>query len=182
MSFFNVPSSEAKVLFITEIQGQLSDGQWENAKPYDHWEFWCSIKPEEIEVTENKHGLDILMHKGKFCKRTTYGLTRKDFLDGISERMINAVKQYHALSSTMSDSEFFSLRVPESLEDFDWFVNKAEEANKPDDYFARTVNKWVENGITRDFLVRVLENDNYNLKALKKDLSALASAMKQRQF
>lgn len=181
MSFFNVPTIEGKILFITEIQGQLSDGMWENAKPYDHWEFWGVIKPEEIEVSE-KVGVESTYHNGKFCKRTTYGLNRNDFLDGISERMINAVKQYHALSSTMSDKDFFSLRVPESLEDFDWFVDKAEEANKPDDFYVRTVNKWVEKGITRDFLVRVLESDPYDIKALKKDLRALAHAMKQKQF
>lgn len=32
---------EAAALFENGIKGQLSDGKWENARPSNHWEFWC---------------------------------------------------------------------------------------------------------------------------------------------
>lgn len=37
---FTVATLSQKNLFDCEIAGQLSDGAWENAKPYDHWEPW----------------------------------------------------------------------------------------------------------------------------------------------
>ena len=37
-------NNEAACLFATEITGQLSDGRWENTRPYDHWKFWCNAE------------------------------------------------------------------------------------------------------------------------------------------
>lgn len=28
-------------LFVMEISGQISDGKWENSRPYDHWKWVC---------------------------------------------------------------------------------------------------------------------------------------------
>lgn len=40
------PTLSAATLFEHEITGQLSDGAWENAAPYDHWKFWCRLNVE----------------------------------------------------------------------------------------------------------------------------------------
>ena len=37
-------NNAAAHLFKSEITGQLSDGAWENARPFDHWKFWCNAE------------------------------------------------------------------------------------------------------------------------------------------
>ena len=29
------------ILYMCELCGQISDGHWENSKPYDHWKIPC---------------------------------------------------------------------------------------------------------------------------------------------
>lgn len=40
------PNRGLKAIFDLEIVGQLSDGAWENSKPYNHWKFWSDIHTE----------------------------------------------------------------------------------------------------------------------------------------
>lgn len=61
---------DQKVLFDCELSGQLSDGQWENTEPYDHWEAWCNA--ETIVATDIGRDFDV--------KKQGYGFTRKEFL------------------------------------------------------------------------------------------------------
>lgn len=65
---------DQKVLFDCELSGQLSDGQWENAMPQDHWEAWC--KAETVVAEDPDYvGRDFDI------KKDSYGFTRKGFLD-----------------------------------------------------------------------------------------------------
>ena len=38
MNFVNMASLS---MFLMEFSGQISDGMWENSRPYDHWEWVC---------------------------------------------------------------------------------------------------------------------------------------------
>lgn len=67
-------------LFTNEITGQLSDGNWENAKPLDHWQYWCHAQV----VVDGQVG-----HVGT-PKRTSYGLNvLKRY---IKDDMLSAIK------------------------------------------------------------------------------------------
>ena len=70
-----------KALFLCELQGQLSDGMWENASPRNHWVDWCELKDANVEVGET-------LGRNFFPRRSTYGLTSKQMLDVIGDRMI----------------------------------------------------------------------------------------------
>lgn len=63
---------DQKVIWECELLGQLSDGQWENAMPYDHWEPWSNA---EVTVDPDDVGRDFDV------KKDGYGFTRKDFVD-----------------------------------------------------------------------------------------------------
>lgn len=65
-------NQDQKVIWECELTGQLSDGQWENAQPYDHWEAWCYA---DVAVDPTNVGRDF------YAKRTGYGFTRTAFLD-----------------------------------------------------------------------------------------------------
>ena len=45
-----LPTASAAALFEHELVGQFSDGMWENARPYDHWKFWCNLKVMETAI------------------------------------------------------------------------------------------------------------------------------------
>jgi len=70
------------VLFNTELQGQISDGKWENI-PGDHWVIWCHVNPV---VNPSNVG------KTFWAKKDNYCLNAKDLLDVVGERMMVAVR------------------------------------------------------------------------------------------
>lgn len=76
-----------KALFELEIQGQLSDGHWENARPYDHWKPWCKA---EVLVGE-KPGRDF------YAKKDNYALTSKELLSVVAKRMLGYARLTVAL-------------------------------------------------------------------------------------
>jgi len=52
MNKIHFPNNASACLFASEIIGQLSDGYFENTRPYDHWEFWAHA---EIVVDGNAY-------------------------------------------------------------------------------------------------------------------------------
>jgi hypothetical protein len=47
-------------LWTHELTGQISDGMWENAAPWEHYKFWCHLKVE------------LLPARGAPCVETAY--------------------------------------------------------------------------------------------------------------
>lgn len=74
---------EQKVLWDFELSGQISDGRWENSRPYDHWEVWCRA---EVVVDPYNVGRDF------YAKRDGYCFTERELLEIVGERMLNAVR------------------------------------------------------------------------------------------
>jgi hypothetical protein len=73
------------VLYECEFKGQFSDGNWENAEPYDAWKQPCDAvasvaKPGEALGTHN------------FYPRILYGFSSPNLLDCCGDRMIFWVK------------------------------------------------------------------------------------------
>jgi hypothetical protein len=73
-----------KVLWDQELSGQISDGRWENSKPYDHWEYWH--RDVTVVVDPENVGRDF------WVKRDGYCFTEKELLETIGERMLEAVQ------------------------------------------------------------------------------------------
>jgi hypothetical protein len=71
-----------KILWESEIVGQLSDGHWENSRPHDHWKAWSNAK---VEIGE-KVGRDFSV------KREQYALRSKFLLDIVGKRMLTQVR------------------------------------------------------------------------------------------
>ena len=44
MNILTFATERQAFIFTNEIQGQLSDGIWENASPHYHWNVWCNAK------------------------------------------------------------------------------------------------------------------------------------------
>jgi hypothetical protein len=79
-----VRNEAQKVLWDTEIAGQISDGHWENAKPQDAWIAWSDA---EVVVDPHNVGRDFEVLK------EGYLLTDPDLLSVVGDRMVIAVRE-----------------------------------------------------------------------------------------
>lgn len=69
----------AQAIHMTEIDGQLSDGNWENARPENHWRPWC----DAIVVVDPEN-----VGRNFYARKTSYRLNDKDLLDVVGPRML----------------------------------------------------------------------------------------------
>lgn len=72
------------LLFNEELSGQISDGHWENATPYDHYERPCRA---EVTWHENPDRQGI-----NFTRKRKYNFASASLLDAVGERMLDIVK------------------------------------------------------------------------------------------
>lgn len=75
-----------KILFVTELVGQISDGMWENSRPRDHYKNPCSA---HVIVDPITPGLS-------FFPARRYDFASAQLLEIVGARMLNAVKLYTA--------------------------------------------------------------------------------------
>lgn len=72
-----------KVLWDQELAGQISDGRWENSRPFEHWIPWCDAT---TVVDPDNVGRDFHVVREGYC------FTEKDLLEVIGERMEEYVR------------------------------------------------------------------------------------------
>lgn len=84
MKTITVRNIAQKVLFECELQGQISDGHWENATPHSHWQDISSA----IAIVDPENAGKI---EGFYLKRK-YNFANADLLSVVGDRMILAVK------------------------------------------------------------------------------------------
>ena len=77
-----VRNIEQQALFL-ELDGQLSDGFWENAKPYDHYKPWCEAK---VVVDPTNVGRNF------WAQKKNYNFSAKALLDVVGLRMLATVR------------------------------------------------------------------------------------------
>jgi hypothetical protein len=81
-----VRNEAQRVLFEEELKGQISDGMWENTRPFDHWKAWSDAK---VSVAEPGH--EHLIGRNFFAMKDNYNFASKALLDVVGDRMIEAV-------------------------------------------------------------------------------------------
>jgi hypothetical protein len=83
MNILAVANEAQRILFDDELSGQISDGAWENASPFDHWKPWCDavviVDPENAGRTF-------------YARKDNYDFARRDLLDVVGERMVESVR------------------------------------------------------------------------------------------
>ena len=75
-----VRTQAQKWLLVNELQGQISDGHWENSSPQDHWQPWsnANVIVDPKNVGRNFH-----------ARKDNYQLNAKDLLEVVGDRMIS---------------------------------------------------------------------------------------------
>ncbi len=75
-------TSTQYALWQREIRGQLSDGMWENSRPFEHWRPWCNLVPV---ITD---GLTYVKFGSRYPTKVKYALLRLCSIPEIEQRMI----------------------------------------------------------------------------------------------
>lgn len=87
-----------KSLFEIELQGQISDGMWENATPHDHYKPWCNAT---VIVDPTNVG------RGFGARRDYYGFSSPRLLEVVGGRMLAyarlTLKFGGSVAQTLSD-------------------------------------------------------------------------------
>ena len=151
-------SSIHKLLFVNELCGQISDGMWENTRPFNHWEDWSDC---EVVVGDNV-GRDF------HAVKDNYNLNSKLLLECVGDRMIGMVKIHLSLPFA---SDYACKYIGK------YGVDEIIEYAKENDYWSKVLNKCLESASIEQF--REAEKyDLYDMKDLKKDLAEMKKVMK----
>lgn len=167
-----VKNMEQKIIFLTEMRGQISDGRWENARPYNHYKFWCNIKADDVIVDKNKQGF-IKENGDDQVLKNNYVFASKSLLDIVGDRIILKVNVYKKLGNSVLPVLFNGLlNGVEGPDDYLRYKNINES------YFKNKIEALTNAGITAEVIQDVIDNPEYRLRDLIKDCKELSVSFK----
>lgn len=166
--FFTSPSAAA--LFALEFSGQISDGQWENARPYNHWEWITDVK---YNIDKNHiPGYSGPFHKKKYNIKPWLNLYKKKNYEW-------AIRVYYIAKFASILSEEDLNKVLNSEHNMDCIIEMLPEDKSKITYeeFIRQEydeKKWRNMGygraiLTKDYFDKYYES-NYTMEDFKRDL------------
>lgn len=162
-NILTVRTAAQQALFICELQGQLSDGFWENTRPHGHWIPWCRAEV----VVGDAAGRNFPANKDN------YNFNSSELLGYIGVRMLT----YARLGYAGYDPQLIR-NVLRYLFD----ENTGAYTGKAPTYEGEYYDK-VRAQIKKLDLVAVKaagEDDSYTMKNMRKDLAELKKIVRQR--
>lgn len=161
------------ILFECELKGQISDGHWENSRPYDHYKIMCDAK-----ITHAFHGeTDGAVIGKNFRPMRKYNFNDRFLIDCVGQRMIGYVKFFTAFPE-------ISLGMHH---DVDYEGPSAQEITKTAMRGLNEVSGWCHDRAKRimdalhvknvDELTEAMQKVDrveYTMKMLRKDLKAMS--------
>lgn len=162
------------ILLECELKGQISDGKWENARPYEHWRPPCRA---EVTVAEPGEKVGI-----NFTSKP-YNFVDKELLEIVGDRMINAVKFHTAYPNISTNNHWdFSFNGPTAQK---LTIDVIGWLKSTDDYYQKKAKKVMEAlkvSTTGELVMAMQKVDQvqYTMKDLKKDLKELKVIFKTR--
>lgn len=154
-----------KILFTNELAGQISDGNWENASPHNHWEAWNEC---EVLVGDN-------VGRNFSVRKDNYNFCNKELLGCVGDRMIKMVRVKLAFPDISDD---MAERLGEyCFNDLRESMKKEEEPG----YWTKQYNKAVEaigSENIEKFQKCVNDESLYSEKDLKNDLKEMKKIIK----
>jgi len=165
-------------LYETELKGQISDGEWENAEPHDHWHKPCAAKAF-VATNHEQLGPDWELIR-------YYDFARKDLLDVVADRMLGYVK-YYSLFPTFSYSEEWTTEPLHSVSNLQgFFAAFSREEDVENGYWHKKKRKLMEfHGVTEfeDLyaVAQQVQDVPYSMEDMKRDLQLMKKVMHCRQ-
>jgi hypothetical protein len=152
----NFRNNVQAVLFQVELSGQISDGMWENARPYDHWQPWCGA---EVRVNPCNMGINF------YPRKNNYNFTSKELLDCVGDRMVWACN--------LAEKGYDAATVRD-------FYDVVDMTHYPaNDYWNGKRALLLEKFGSYENLIKERENGSYDLKKLKAELRDMKTIIRQ---
>ena len=152
----NFRNEVQRTLFMVELRGQISDGAWENSRPYEHWRYWTGI---EVGVDPSNLGRNF------YVVKDNYNFTDSGMLAVIGERMC----YFAALAKKGYDAG-----VIYKLGDYDNYYAKGHT----DEYWRKKDALMKEVFGNYENLCR--EREGYSEKELRKELRDMKEIIRMR--
>jgi len=149
-----------KALFECELKGQISDGNWENSRPMNHWEGPCRAA---IEVDPTNPRVD-----GVYLRRL-YDFANKELLDIVGQRMVNICN----LTEAGYDSE-----IVDAFNEFDGYKHCENEKNE---YWTEKFKLFYQTFGSWENYHNILSTGKWNMKNMKKELQDMKKTMRNQQ-
>ena len=158
-------------LFEMEVSGQISDGKWENSRPYNHWEWVCNTEM----VISNKNSYSGHFHAKKYGIKNLFTEFMK-LVEG-DEFPWPMRMYYYAKFGTILDPKYINNLggMRSFIEEIAYHeeLNTLEDlqANLPE-YLKRYWKDEYEEVFSTENIQR-FRNSEYSIKDMKKDLALL---------
>lgn len=162
---------EQVALFKLELAGQISDGHWENSRPYDHWQVWCRAKVRVAPI-----GLlsrQPVVGRNFYAKRDIYGLTSGELLSVIGGRMLAIARVTQGLGYEVADKLHWRFNCDD---DFAVSPIVPPRADLTGDYWDTEREKLKEFNLGA--INTHIMHGNYSKKDLLRDLREIKEAMR----
>jgi len=142
-----------------ELDGQISDGHWENSSPHEHWVPWYHarvvVAQDEQQVGRNFH-----------TRKDTYNFTNIDLLKVVGLRMLGIIRIARRFGIETASLFEHSVECDASFE------VPTYEGERYDEIRARVYDLGLEN------IQAALADESYTFDAMKRDLVDLKTIVK----
>lgn len=145
-----------------ELDGQLSDGHWENARPQEHWMDWC-----RCQVRTAAPGAPV--GRTFYAMRDRYALANPQLLRVVGARMLATVRVALAHGLQVADllQHHFACGDRDSAPAIEW------------PSYCDLRSQCAALGVTPEQVEAALARPDYGWRQLRKDLADLQQAMRQ---
>jgi hypothetical protein len=160
---------EQKIIFMCEMQGQLSDGYWENTHPLDHWKIWRDLKWNDIKIGEQIGAKDI----SPWAKRN-YNFSARQLLEVVGNRLRFKIVLFKLFPNVVGPLlELNHHLIPDTLEDFQQWPKEKE-------YWGCKRDTLIAAGLTVEKMQLVTDkmDELYSNTDLRRDCKGLKQAFK----
>lgn len=106
------PNVSSAMLFALELKGQISDGYWENSRPYDHWEW---VVNADIHIDPSKVGYTGPWHKIRYSTRWLESYLKNAMKGNDGYTWVFRVLNIAKLGSVMSPQDFYRMKDNEAF-------------------------------------------------------------------
>lgn len=191
----HVPNTSVMCLYTMEMEGQISDGKYENSRPFDHWKWVCNVKDIVVDGSMGISG-ETWYHFGYTNK--TYNINEwVTYINGYRKgnkkyenydwaTRVIAYAKFGLIYPNITYKELMNLgEVRIFLENLQSAIEAGE--TNPEVLF-NDITDWktyswrekyyekCKDYITLEFVKKFLET-NYDVKELKEDLKNLANSV-----
>ena len=165
-----VSNMAQKVIFSCEMQGQISDGMWENASPDGHWIKWTELDPQDVLIDHNNIGRNF------YAVKDNYNFANKELLDIVADRIILKINLLEVLGEPMRDIlENNHWAIPDNESDYARVLFNAAAG---DEYYEQKKEALDAIGLTPKIFADAVRNGTYTRRDLNRDCRALRVAVR----